>query len=176
MPITLLTWVRAVAGLSDSSAPISALLIPRPTRASTSRSRWVSTASRSSAARDATRAEDRATAQLERLDAQRADLDARRARTSAEGDEAAGELARAEAAKAALPDGSATREQVSKLSTEAETRRAIQEIRAEVADLTVLATEKVTRKALTGEDQKRLVDEALSDLDFTSLAGERQGR
>ena len=32
---------------------------------------------------------------------------------------------------------------------EAETRRAIQEIRAEVADLTVLATEKVTRKSLT---------------------------
>ena len=31
---------------------------------------------------------------------------------------------------------------------EAETRRAIQEIRSEVADLTVLATEKVTRKAL----------------------------
>ena len=31
---------------------------------------------------------------------------------------------------------------------EAETRRAIQEIRNEVADLTVLATEKVTRKAL----------------------------
>ena len=32
---------------------------------------------------------------------------------------------------------------------EAETRRAIQEIRNEVADLTILATEKVTRKALT---------------------------
>src|SRR3954470_3827062 len=38
---------------------------------------------------------------------------------------------------------------------EAETRRAIQEIRAEVADLTILATEKVTRKSLTGDDQKR---------------------
>ena len=32
---------------------------------------------------------------------------------------------------------------------EAETRRAIQEIRSEVADLTVMATEKVTRKTLT---------------------------
>ena len=32
---------------------------------------------------------------------------------------------------------------------ETETRRAIQEIRAEVADLTILATEKVTRKTLT---------------------------
>ncbi len=52
---------------------------------------------------------------------------------------------------------------------EAETRRAIQEIRAEVADLTVLATEKVTRKTLNADDQKRLVDEALSELDFSSL-------
>ena len=56
---------------------------------------------------------------------------------------------------------------------EAETRRAIQEIRAEVADLTVLATEKVTRKTLTDDDQQRLVEEALSELDFASLAGER---
>src|SRR5918999_3809624 len=57
---------------------------------------------------------------------------------------------------------------------EAETRRAIQEIRAEVADLTVMATEKVTRKALTTEDQKRLVDEALAELDFASLSGEER--
>jgi F-type H+-transporting ATPase subunit b len=59
---------------------------------------------------------------------------------------------------------------------EAETRRAIQEIRAEVADLTVLATEKVTRKALTDDDHKRLVEEALSELDFASLSGEREER
>ena len=53
---------------------------------------------------------------------------------------------------------------------EAETRRAIQEIRKEVADLTVAATEKVTRKTLTDEDQKRLVEEALAELDFNALA------
>ncbi len=53
---------------------------------------------------------------------------------------------------------------------EMETRRAIQEIRREVADLTVMATEKVTRKVLTEEDQQRLVEEALSELDFTALA------
>jgi F-type H+-transporting ATPase subunit b len=58
---------------------------------------------------------------------------------------------------------------------EAETRRAIQAIRAEVADLTVLATEKVARKSLTSDDQKRLVDEALSELDFAALAGEEHG-
>jgi F-type H+-transporting ATPase subunit b len=53
---------------------------------------------------------------------------------------------------------------------ESETRRAIQEIRREVADLTVMATEKVTRKTLTDEDQRRLVEEALSELDFDALS------
>ena len=53
---------------------------------------------------------------------------------------------------------------------ESETRRAIEEIRREVADLTVMATEKVTRKTLTAEDQRRLVDDALSELDFTALS------
>ena len=57
---------------------------------------------------------------------------------------------------------------------EAETRRAIQQIRAEVADLTVLATEKVTRKTLTDDDHKRLVEEALAELDFASLSGEER--
>jgi F-type H+-transporting ATPase subunit b len=55
---------------------------------------------------------------------------------------------------------------------EAETRRAIQAIRAEVADLTVLATEKVTRKSLDSSDQKRLVEDALAELDFATLAEE----
>ncbi|HEX7300781.1 MAG TPA: F0F1 ATP synthase subunit B [Solirubrobacteraceae bacterium] len=55
---------------------------------------------------------------------------------------------------------------------EAETRRAIQEIRAEVADLTILATEKVTRKALDEDDQRRLVEEALQELDFSQLSGD----
>src|ERR687894_1285955 len=57
---------------------------------------------------------------------------------------------------------------------EAETRRAIQQIRAEVADLTVLATEKVTRKSLDSGDQRRLVEEALSELDFAALAHEER--
>jgi F-type H+-transporting ATPase subunit b len=53
---------------------------------------------------------------------------------------------------------------------EAETRRAIQEIRREVADLTVMATEKMTRKVLTEEDQHRLIDEAIAELDFSALS------
>jgi F-type H+-transporting ATPase subunit b len=57
---------------------------------------------------------------------------------------------------------------------EVETRRAIQEIRAEVADLTIMATEKVTRKTLTGDDQRRLVDEAVAELDFAALSREER--
>jgi F-type H+-transporting ATPase subunit b len=74
-----------------------------------------------------------------------------------------------------LADARAKREELmeqTRKDIEAETRRAIQEIRAEVADLTVLATEKVARKTLTDEDQKRLVEEALAELDFASLSGE----
>ena len=61
--------------------------------------------------------------------------------------------------------------EAAKRDIEAETRRSLDQIRQEVADLTVLATERVTRKALTGEDQKRLVEEALSEVDFSTLSG-----
>jgi len=78
-----------------------------------------------------------------------------------------------------VADARAKREEMmeqTRRDIEAETRRAIQAIRAEVADLTVLATEKVARKSLTDEDQKRLVEEALSELDFASLSGEERSR
>jgi F-type H+-transporting ATPase subunit b len=84
----------------------------------------------------------------------------------------AGEAAEAQA----LTDAKAKREELlesTKRDIQAETRRAIQEIRNEVADLTILATEKVTRKTLDEDDQRRLVEEALSELDFSALAGER---
>ena len=55
---------------------------------------------------------------------------------------------------------------------EQETRRALEEIRKEVADLTIIATEKVTRKSLDDGDQRRLIDEALSEVDFSALAGD----
>ena len=45
---------------------------------------------------------------------------------------------------------------------ETETRLALERIRKEVADLTVIATEKVTRKTLTSEDHQRLIQEALA--------------
>jgi F-type H+-transporting ATPase subunit b len=55
---------------------------------------------------------------------------------------------------------------------EAETRRSLEQLRKEVADLTVLATEKITRKSLSAEDQQRLVEEALAEVDFSTLAGD----
>jgi F-type H+-transporting ATPase subunit b len=57
---------------------------------------------------------------------------------------------------------------------EAETQRALDEIRKEVANLTVIATEKVTRKSLTPDDHKRLIEDALREVDFSALSG-REG-
>lgn len=53
---------------------------------------------------------------------------------------------------------------------DAATKRALDDIRREVADLTVLATEKVVRKTLNEADQRRLVEEALSEIDLSSLS------
>jgi F-type H+-transporting ATPase subunit b len=75
--------------------------------------------------------------------------------------------------KEAVQEAQAKRDQLmeqTRRDIEAETARAIQEIRREVADLTIKATEKVTRKALTADDQRRLVEDALSELDFTALS------
>jgi F-type H+-transporting ATPase subunit b len=75
--------------------------------------------------------------------------------------------------KRAIDEAKERREELleqTRRDVEAETRRAISEIRAEVANLTILATEKVTRKHLNDDDQKRLVEEALSELDFSALA------
>ena len=52
---------------------------------------------------------------------------------------------------------------------EAETARSLAQIRAEVAELTLLAASKVTGKVLDSADQRRLIDEAISSLDFSRL-------
>ena len=82
----------------------------------------------------------------------------------------AGEAHQKEAVETARAERERLLEQTRR-DVEAETRRAIDEIRRSVADLTVLATEKVTRKTLTDDDQKRLVADALSELDFSALSG-----
>jgi len=56
-----------------------------------------------------------------------------------------------------------------KRQIEAETRRALEAIRAEVAELSLFAAEKVTRKSLDDKDQRRLIDEAIGELDFSVL-------
>ena len=56
---------------------------------------------------------------------------------------------------------------------EAETSRALEQIRAEVADLTLAATAKVTGKVLDREDHRRLIEDAIGDLDFSALERER---
>jgi F-type H+-transporting ATPase subunit b len=58
---------------------------------------------------------------------------------------------------------------------ETETRLALERIRKEVADLTVIATEKVTRKTLDAEDHQRLIREALEEVDFSALESGRSG-
>jgi F-type H+-transporting ATPase subunit b len=55
---------------------------------------------------------------------------------------------------------------------QAETRQALDQIKNEVADLTLLATEKVVGRALDESEQRRLVEEALADIDFSRLRGE----
>jgi F-type H+-transporting ATPase subunit b len=56
---------------------------------------------------------------------------------------------------------------------EAETARALEQIRSEVAELTLEATSRVVGKVLTAEDHRRLIDEAVGELDFSALESER---
>ena len=78
----------------------------------------------------------------------------------------------------AKADASKQREELlaaTRRDIEAKTRRALDEIRKEVANLTVVATEKVTRKSLTPDDHRRLIQEALGEVDFSALAREGDG-
>jgi F-type H+-transporting ATPase subunit b len=59
-----------------------------------------------------------------------------------------------------------TRRQIEQATTQA-----LGEIRDEVGRLSLLAAEKITRKSLTGDDQRRLIDEALAEIDFSELEG-----
>jgi F-type H+-transporting ATPase subunit b len=56
-----------------------------------------------------------------------------------------------------------------KRQIEAETKRSLDLIRSEVAELTLEATARVTGKVLDAEDQRRLIDEAIAELDFSAL-------
>jgi chromosome segregation protein len=118
-------------------------------------------------ARDAARAEDRAASAIERIEAQRGDLEGRRQRAASEQDEAAGEVARAERDRAALPDGSDTRDAVVRLSGEAETRR------------TAIANARAERAAIDrgmAQDRERLAASAAEVRGWRARAGEAARR
>jgi len=53
---------------------------------------------------------------------------------------------------------------------ERDTNQALQRIREEVADLTVAATERVAGKSLTEEDQLRLIQEAINEIDLSKIS------
>ena len=53
----------------------------------------------------------------------------------------------------------------------AETRQSLDRIKSEIATLTLLATESVLRAKLDDVEAKRLIDEALSGVDFSKLTG-----
>ncbi len=53
------------------------------------------------------------------------------------------------------------------------TQQALETLKQGVAALSLEAAEKITRKSLTTADQKRLIDEALSEIDFSQLEASR---
>ncbi|MGI9657688.1 MAG: F0F1 ATP synthase subunit B [Gaiellaceae bacterium] len=55
-------------------------------------------------------------------------------------------------------------------SIEAENRKLLEQVRREVVELTLIASEKVTGKTLDADDQRRLIDEAVEELDFDRIA------
>jgi F-type H+-transporting ATPase subunit b len=59
---------------------------------------------------------------------------------------------------------------------EAETHRALEQIRAEVAELTLVAATKVTGKVLDDADHRRLIEDAINDLDFSAFEEQEAAR
>lgn len=156
----VMIWTLIAFGITV--ALLARLVFPRITEALSKRQKEIED-SIDSAQRTREEAQQLLSEYRERLAEARAQSDeiVQRARQTAEAHERevkdqARELASETAARAAR-------------DIEAATARALQELRQEVADLTVLATEKVTRKSLDEADQRRLVEEALGELDFSGV-------
>jgi F-type H+-transporting ATPase subunit b len=81
----------------------------------------------------------------------------------------AGESSKAEVVEEARVQAEATlakaRQQI-----ERDTNQALQKIREEAADLTIAATAKVARSSLSEEDQLRLIQEAINELDLSKVS------
>jgi F-type H+-transporting ATPase subunit b len=158
----LMIWTLLVFGIT--MYVLSKLAFPRIQEALDKRARAIS-----ESIEEAERTRDEAN---EILQEYRARL--REAREQADEIVARARKAADQAKAEATEEGREKREELlaaARRDIEAETRRSLDRIRKEVADLTVLTTEKVTRKTLSGDDQKRLIDEALAEVDFSTLSG-----
>lgn len=159
--IGLMVWTLLVFGVT--MVLLSKLAFPRISEALGRRQQAIEE-SIDTAERTRTEAEQLLAEYRERLKEARAQSDeiVSRARQTAEAHEAEakerGQELIAEAAKRAERD------------IEVASKRALEDIRKEVADLTIMATEKVVRKTLDDADQRRLVEQALSELDFTGIS------
>ena len=77
-----------------------------------------------------------------------------------------------EQARAQADDDLKRRLEENKREIEAENRRMAQQIRRDVVELTLLAAEKVTGKSLDADDQRRLIDETIEEVDVKKLVSE----
>jgi F-type H+-transporting ATPase subunit b len=77
-----------------------------------------------------------------------------------------------EQARGRADDDLRERLEKNKQELEAENRRVQEQIRRDVVELTLLAAEKVTGKALDAKDQRRLIDETIDELDVKRLVSE----
>jgi F-type H+-transporting ATPase subunit b len=81
----------------------------------------------------------------------------------------AGESTKAEALEQARVEAEATLDKA-RQQIERDTNQALQKIREEVADLTVAVTAKVARNSLSGDDQLRLIQEAINEIDLSKVS------
>ena len=100
------------------------------------------------------------------LEQARAEAEARRSEARREAE------AQRDRMKEELDAERARRIEETRKEIEAETRRSIEQIRGEVTELTLEATSKVTGKVLDDADHRRLIEEAIGDLDFSVLERE----
>ena len=80
--------------------------------------------------------------------------------------------AQLEHARAQADDDLKRRLEENRREIEAENRRLAEQIRRDVVELTLLAAEKVTGKSLDADDQRRLIDETIEEVDVKRLVSE----
>ncbi|MCL5735148.1 MAG: F0F1 ATP synthase subunit B [Actinobacteria bacterium] len=80
-----------------------------------------------------------------------------------------GEASRAEVLEEARLQAEATLAKARR-QIERDTALALETIRGEVADLTVAATERVARTSLSGEDQLKLIQQAINEIDLSKVS------